>query len=49
LNRKWLGTELSSEYCEIIKSRVTDMEHIDRILKGKDEEEAVKRREKLRG
>lgn len=49
LGRKWTGTELNPEYCEIIKSRLTNKEHIERILKGKDEEEAIKRRVKLRG
>jgi DNA modification methylase len=47
-NRKWLGSELNSEYCEIIKARLPDKEHIERILNGKDEEEAVKRRERIR-
>jgi site-specific DNA-methyltransferase (adenine-specific) len=47
-NRKWLGSELNSEYCEIIKARLSDKEHIERILNGKDEEEAIKRREKIR-
>ena len=37
LHRKWSGTELSPEYCEIIKARLNDTEHIERILKGKQE------------
>jgi site-specific DNA-methyltransferase (adenine-specific) len=49
LDRNWLGTELNPEYCEIIKSRLTDKKQLDRIFKGKDEEEAMKRRLKLRG
>jgi site-specific DNA-methyltransferase (adenine-specific) len=47
-NRKWLGSELNPEYCEIIKARLSDKEHIERILNGKDEEESVKRRKKIR-
>jgi site-specific DNA-methyltransferase (adenine-specific) len=47
--RKWLGTELETEYCELIKSRVTDKDHINRILTAKDEMESQKRRSKLRG
>lgn len=48
-NRRWLGTEVNVEYCEIIKKRVSDKDHIERIKKGKDEDEAIKRRQKLRG
>lgn len=47
--RKWLGTELQPEYCQIIEERLTDKEHISRILVGKDEKEAIQRRIKLRG
>lgn len=47
--RKWLGTELDLQYCEVIKDRINDKEHIQRILKAKDEKESVKRRSKLRG
>ena len=49
LSRQWLGTELNVEYCEIIKKRLSDKNHIERILKGKDEDEAIKRRKKIRG
>lgn len=48
-NRKWIGSEINLEYCETIKARLSDKNQIARIFSGKDEEEAVKRREKLRG
>ncbi|MBD3287636.1 MerR family transcriptional regulator [candidate division KSB1 bacterium] len=47
-DRKWLGTEIKNEYCEIIKKRLLDEEHLSRIVTGKDEAEAVQRRKKLR-
>jgi len=47
--RKWIGIELQPEYCEIIKERLTDQEHILRIYEAKDEQESTKRRKKLRG
>lgn len=49
LNRRWLGTEINTEYCETIKERLSDKAHIERILNGKDEKEAIERRRKLRG
>lgn len=48
-NRKWLGTETNTEYCEIIKRRLQDRVHIERITDGGEEAEAVERRRKLRG
>ena len=48
-NRKWLGTELKLEYCNIIKTRLSDTEHISRISRAKDELDSNKRRKKLRG
>ncbi len=48
-HRKWLGTELELEYCNIIKTRLLDREHIKRIANAKDELESTKRRKKLRG
>jgi site-specific DNA-methyltransferase (adenine-specific) len=48
-DRKWLGTELNQEYCEIIKSRLSDSEHILRIRNARDEIESNKRRKLLRG
>ncbi|NIM18029.1 MAG: methyltransferase [Candidatus Aminicenantes bacterium] len=46
--RRWLGTELNPDYCEMIKTRLLDREQIERIANGKDEEEAIKRRKKIR-
>lgn len=47
-NRRWLGNEKSKEYCQIIKERLSNSEIISRIASGKDEVEAVQRRQKLR-
>ncbi len=47
--RKWIGTELNQEYCEIIRARISDRGHIKRILTAKDEEDSNIRRKKLRG
>jgi site-specific DNA-methyltransferase (adenine-specific) len=47
-DRYWIGNELSKEYCNIIIDRVSDDDHINRILSGKDERDSVQRREKLR-
>lgn len=48
-NRKWIGTELELEYCNIIKTRLEDKEHLNRIYTSKDQIDSVKRRTKLRG
>jgi len=48
-NRNWLGTELNSDYCEIIKQRLSDTDHIQRIHGSKDEIASQRRRLKLRG
>lgn len=48
-NRKWLGTELNIEYCNIIKERLSDKDHLFRISTAKDELDSNKRRKKLRG
>jgi site-specific DNA-methyltransferase (adenine-specific) len=47
--RQWIGTELEDEYCAVIRSRLSDKNHIQRILTCKDEEDSQKRRSKLRG
>lgn len=47
--RNWIGTELELEYCSIIKDRVSDKNHLARILSCKDESESQQRRNKLRG
>lgn len=46
--RRWIGAELQEDYCRIIKERLLDTEHIQRIRSGKDEVEAFERRKKLR-
>lgn len=48
-NRKWLGTELEDDYCEVIKNRVSNKAHLKRILSEKDSLDSQKRRSKLRG
>lgn len=47
--RKWLGTELEEEYCQVIKNRVCDSKVINRIKSGDDSTSSQKRRSKLRG
>ncbi len=47
--QKWLGSELNASYCEMIRKRLEDKDHIARIVSGKDEIEAQKRRIFLRG
>ena len=47
--RNWLGTELEKDYCKIIRQRVEDQEHLARIRSARDEQEALRRRSKLRG
>jgi site-specific DNA-methyltransferase (adenine-specific) len=47
--RRWIGTELDHSFCEVIKERVEDAEHVRRIRDSKDEKESIKRRSKLRG
>lgn len=46
--RQWLGNDKEKEYCKMIKERVSDQEHIQRILSAKDEAEAIERRANLR-
>ena len=47
-NRKWIGIEKELNYCQVIKQRVSDKIHIERILSAKDEEESQIRRKNLR-
>ena len=47
-NRKWFGTELDKEYCEVIKTRISNPKVIKRIASQKDEFVAIERRKKLR-
>lgn len=47
--RRWIGTETNNEFCAVIKDRLLDKTHINRILTCKDEEDSQKRRVKLRG
>lgn len=48
-NRRWIGTELELEYCNVIKDRMADTSHILRISGAKDEVASKNRRKKLRG
>ncbi len=47
--RKWLGVELEENYCNIIKERLSNKEHILRISNAEDEISSKNRRKKLRG
>ena len=47
--RKWSGSESNLSYCEIIKKRLSDKDHLERIAHGKDDDMAMARRMKLRG
>lgn len=47
--RKWIGTELEDEYCNVIRDRLSDKKHLERILSCKDENDSQQRRAKLRG
>lgn len=46
--RKWLGSEISGDYCQTIKERISNKTIISRIASSKDEIEAIQRRKKLR-
>ena len=48
-NRKWLGTETSLEYCNVIKRRLLDGKHIERIADNGEKAEIAERRKRLRG
>ena len=45
--RKWIGVEREIKYCEIIKERLADTQHLQKILQTNDKD-TMKRREKLR-
>jgi len=47
--RTWRGTEKDSEYCEVIKQRLLNVEHIHRIAQNNEDSEITERRKKLRG
>ncbi|MDR3141910.1 MAG: site-specific DNA-methyltransferase, partial [Tannerellaceae bacterium] len=46
--RKWIGIEKESDYCAIIRERLSDKAHISRIASAKDEADSQKRRQNLR-
>jgi len=48
-NRKWIGSETDTNYCNIIKRRLQDRKHIARIANNEEEPDIIERREKLRG
>jgi len=48
-NRKWLGSETNTEYCNIIRRRLLNRKHIARIADNSEEAEIIERRKKLRG
>jgi site-specific DNA-methyltransferase (adenine-specific) len=48
-DRKWIGTEISADFCELIAKRVIDENHIRRIASQKDEKQSRERRKKIRG
>jgi site-specific DNA-methyltransferase (adenine-specific) len=47
--RKWIGIEKEEEYCKLIQTRVSDQNHINRILSAVDERQSQQRRQSLRG
>jgi site-specific DNA-methyltransferase (adenine-specific) len=47
--RRWIGSELNPQYCEVIRERLSDEIHIARIFSAKDENESKQRRKSLRG
>lgn len=49
LGRRWKGCEISQEYCQIIRKRLLDKRHLERIASFRDEVEATERRSKIRG
>lgn len=49
LNRKWLGTEKEMEYCKVIRKRLLDKSHLERIAENGNDAEILERRRRLRG
>ena len=47
--RKWIGFEREEKYCSVIKERLSDKTHIERIISEVDTAESQKRRGRLRG
>ncbi len=48
-DRKWIGSELEGKYCQTIKDRLENEEHINMIKNEHDLQESIRRRKKLRG
>jgi len=46
--RKWLGNDISDTFCKMIRERLSDESHLERIASAKDEKDAIDRRAKLR-
>ena len=46
--RIWRGSELNKKYCQVIEKRLQKIDHLERIILGKDEQESQKRRLHLR-
>lgn len=49
LNRRWLGTERELEYCKVIKKRLSDNSHLEKIAENGNDAEILERRRRLRG
>lgn len=47
--RKWIGVEKDTSYCNVISARLSDVDHLNRIRSEVDTRESHKRRKKLRG
>ncbi len=47
--RQWKGTDSSTEYCELIKRRLLDKEHLKRVACDGEDAVVAERRNRLRG
>lgn len=47
-NRRWCGAENNETYCTLIKNRLSDPAHIERIRRGDDEQRSQARRARLK-